>query len=43
MTEYSHKYSVDEFRALLAVSGLHCSHYWTDPKGWFGVFLAEPA
>ena len=24
-------------------SGLHCSHYWTDPKGWFGVFLAEPA
>lgn len=43
VTEYSHKYSVDEFCALLAASGLHCSHYWTDPQDWFGVFLAEPA
>ena len=42
LTEYSHKYSLDEFRALLAASGLHCSHYWTDPQDWFGVFLAEP-
>ena len=42
VTEYSHKYSVDEFRALLAASGLHCSHYWADPQDWFGVFLAEP-
>jgi len=43
LTEYSHKYSLDEFRALLAASGLRCSHYWTDPQDWFGVFLAEPA
>lgn len=43
VTEYSHKYSVDEFRALLAASGMRCSHYWTDPQNWFGVFLAEPA
>ena len=42
LTEYSHKYSVDEFRALLAASGLRCSHYWTDQQDWFGVFLAEP-
>ncbi|MEH6565705.1 MAG: L-histidine N(alpha)-methyltransferase [Halopseudomonas sp.] len=42
LTEYSHKYSLDEFRALLAASGLRCSHYWTDPQDWFGVFLAEP-
>ena len=43
VTEYSHKYSADEFRALLAASGLRCSHYWTDAQDWFGVFLAEPA
>ena len=43
VTEYSHKYSLDEFRALLAASGLRCSQYWTDPQEWFGVFLAEPA
>lgn len=42
LTEYSHKYSPDEFRALLAASGLRCSQYWTDPQDWFGVFLAEP-
>ena len=42
LTEYSHKYSVDEFRALLAASGLRCKQYWTDPQDWFGVFLAEP-
>lgn len=42
LTEYSHKYSLDEFRALLAASGFRCSQYWTDPQDWFGVFLAEP-
>ncbi|MGY8811196.1 MAG: L-histidine N(alpha)-methyltransferase [Pseudomonadales bacterium] len=42
LTEYSHKYSLNEFRALLAASGLRCSQYWTDPQDWFGVFLAEP-
>lgn len=43
LTEYSHKYSLEEFSALLAASGLRCSHYWTDPQAWFGVFLADPA
>lgn len=46
VTEYSHKYTVDGFAALLESAGfaggdrLRC---WRDPRGWFGVFVAEPA
>ena len=46
VTEYSHKYTVDGFTALLQSAGfavglrLHC---WSDPQDWFGVFVAEPA
>ncbi len=45
-TEYSHKYTIDGFAALLESAGfaggerLHC---WRDPQDWFGVFVAEPA
>ena len=45
-TEYSHKYTVDGFTALLESAGfatgdrLRC---WRDPRHWFGVFVAEPA
>lgn len=42
LTEYSHKYTTDDFSALLAEAGFHCQHLWTDPQEWFGVFLAEP-
>jgi dimethylhistidine N-methyltransferase len=46
VTEYSHKYTVDGFAALLESAGfaggdrLRC---WRDARGWFGVFVAEPA
>ena len=46
VTEYSHKYTVESFSALLEAAGyaaggrLQC---WTDERDWFGVFVAEPA
>lgn len=43
LTEYSHKYTTDSFSTLLREAGLHCTHQWTDPQEWFGLFLAEPA
>jgi dimethylhistidine N-methyltransferase len=45
-TEYSHKYTIDGFTALLESAGfaggdrLSC---WSDERGWFAVFVAEPA
>jgi dimethylhistidine N-methyltransferase len=36
-TEYSHKYSVDEFAALAASAGLSLHHHWTDPAESFAV------
>ena len=42
LTEYSHKYSTTEFGAMLAEAGFGRFEVWTDPKDWFGVFLAEP-
>lgn len=45
VTEYSHKYTVDGFAALLESAGfaggdrLRC---WRDERDWFGVFVAEP-
>ncbi|MEJ6655470.1 MAG: L-histidine N(alpha)-methyltransferase [Pseudomonas sp.] len=41
LTEYSHKYTTDDFSVLLAQAGFNCQHLWTDPQEWFGVFLAE--
>ncbi len=45
-TEYSHKYTIDGFAALLESAGfatgdrLRC---WRDRLDWFGVFVTEPA
>lgn len=36
-TEYSHKYSVEEFAALAATAGLSLHHQWTDPAKNFAV------
>ena len=36
-TEYSHKYTVDEFAALAAEAGLTLRRQWTDRDGYFGV------
>lgn len=39
-TENSHKYSVENFAALLRASGFAHSRCWIDPNGWFAVFWA---
>jgi dimethylhistidine N-methyltransferase len=39
LTEYSHKYRVDEFRALAASAGWRDRYGWTDDRGWFGVHV----
>ncbi|UAW97838.1 L-histidine N(alpha)-methyltransferase [Halopseudomonas nanhaiensis] len=42
LTEYSHKYTIDGFGAMLKEAGFERYQVWTDPRQWFGVFLAEP-
>jgi len=37
VTEYSYKYSLDDFRALANASGWNVRRVWTDERGWFGV------
>jgi dimethylhistidine N-methyltransferase len=39
-TEYSCKWSVPDFAALLRQAGFSRVRHWTDPQEWFGVFLA---
>lgn len=36
-TEYSYKYTLDDFAALAARSGLAVEHVWTDPNDLFSV------
>ena len=36
-TEYSHKYTLDGFEAMVAAAGFSVAKVWTDPKQWFGV------
>ena len=36
-TEYSHKYSLEEFADMVAAAGFATERVWTDPKGWFSV------
>ncbi len=42
LTEYSHKYTIEGFAALLAAAGFAQRRWWTDQRGWFAVFLAGP-
>ena len=39
-TENSYKYSVKSMTALLHAAGFSHVQYWSDAKGWFGVFWA---
>ena len=41
LTEYSHKYRLDEFRALAARAGWRARRVWTDERAWFSVHLLE--
>jgi len=46
VTEFSHKYTVEGFHALLQSAGFAGSdrlRCWRDRRDWFGVFVAEPA
>ena len=36
-TEYSYKYTLDDFEALAAEAGLAVEQVWTDPKSYFSV------
>ena len=36
-TEYSHKYTVDEFAAIAAAAGLELHKEWTDKRRYFAV------
>jgi dimethylhistidine N-methyltransferase len=40
-TENSHKFSVEGFDGLLRTAGWSRTRAWTDPRGWFAVFVAE--
>jgi dimethylhistidine N-methyltransferase len=39
VTEYSHKYSLEGFRALAAAGGFEVARIWTDPEELFSVQL----
>lgn len=41
LTEYSHKYTPDSFRAMAEQTGWTVAQRWTDERGWFGVWLLE--
>ena len=36
-TEYSHKYSIDEFRRLAGLAGFELEFHWRDQRGYFAV------
>jgi dimethylhistidine N-methyltransferase len=40
-TENSHKWDAAGFESLLRDAGWRHVQRWTDPRGWFGVFLAQ--
>jgi len=40
-TEYSHKYTPEDFGGLAAAAGWSVERMWSDERGWFGVWLLE--
>ena len=42
LTEYSHKYTLEDAAAQAAAAGLALRHAWTDACEWFSVLLLEP-
>jgi dimethylhistidine N-methyltransferase len=36
-TEYSHKYTLEEFGDMVSAAGFATERVWTDPKNWFSV------
>lgn len=39
-TENSYKWTIDGFAALLRDAGFQAPVHWTDPRGWFALFVA---
>ena len=39
VTEYSHKYTLEGFRALIESAGWSVQRVWTDARQWFSVWL----
>ena len=39
MTEFSCKFTVDQFTRLVADAGLRVAHLWQDPQRWFSLFF----
>jgi len=42
LTEYSHKYTLDDATAKAAAAGLAVRKIWSDAADWFSVLLLEP-
>ena len=40
-TEYSHKYTIESIKELLANAGFEKTQIWTDPKDYFAVIYAQ--
>jgi dimethylhistidine N-methyltransferase len=36
-TEYSHKYTLDDFEAMARIAGFSVARVWTDPRQWLAV------
>ena len=44
ITEYSHKYALDDFADMVERAGFSMEKVWTDPKQWFGIhYCTRPA
>ena len=44
ISEYSHKYALDDFTNMVMQAGFSVEKVWTDPKQWFGIhFCTRPA
>lgn len=41
-TEVAYKYAPEEFEGIAAAAGGRVERRWSDPRGWFGLFLCVP-
>jgi dimethylhistidine N-methyltransferase len=41
ITEYSHKYGLDDFSAMARRAGFEVEREWTDPQRWFAILYCE--
>jgi uncharacterized SAM-dependent methyltransferase len=42
LTEYSHKYTLQDAATMAGEAGLAVQRLWSDPNDWFSVLLLEP-